>query len=279
MKRKHIAGLAVSNIAWPASANSAVRDMLVDLGVSGVEIAPTAVWSDPLAQTATEVARLRAYWEDHGIRIVALQALLYGREDLVLFGSGEARKAALDHLRGMIRLAGMLGAHALVFGSPGNRRRGGLPRAAAEAVAIPFFTDIATAAEDHGVTFCIEPNPPHYKCDYLNTTAEVVEIVSKVNRAGLGIHLDAAAITLNGEDPGSAVHIASPRLRHFHISEPRLAPIGSGSSPHEALSNALSRAGYEGWVSIEMRADMQADPVAHIRKAVEYALDAYQARQ
>src|SRR5207253_1712162 len=137
-------------------------DLLRRLGVSGVELAPTKVWPKPLEATAAEVAACRHFWEGHGLQVRALQALLFGRPDLLVFGDPAVRRRCLEYLSGMCGLAEQLGATVLVFGSPANRATAGRSAAEVESIAVEFFGRVAEAAEHHGVTFCLEPNPVAY---------------------------------------------------------------------------------------------------------------------
>jgi len=120
--------LAVSNIAWPMEHDAAVADVLRGLGVTGIEVAPTKVWPRPLEATDAEIDAYRRFWDDRGIAIAAAQSLLFGRPDLTLFESDDTQRRTLEYLTGIIRLCGRLGAGALVFGSPKNRRVGSMPR-------------------------------------------------------------------------------------------------------------------------------------------------------
>lgn len=267
--------LAISNIAWPSGANDRVAPELGKLGITGIEIAPTALWPDPVGSSAAARKQVRSEWERQGFRIVALQALLYGHPELELFRTAEARATTLDYLNQMIALARDLGANAMVFGSPKNRARGSTPAAEADAIAIDFFRAIGETASDMGVKFCIEPNPPSYGCDYLTTTSEVVRLLEQIAHPAVGINLDAGTIAINREDPAEAVRIAAPWLYHFHVSEPGLAPI-TAEPTHRLLGTALREAGYTGWRSIEMRAATDdADPLEFLRSSVAVAHAAY----
>ncbi len=246
--------LAISNIAWLREEDGAVAGLMREKGVLGVELAPTAVWADPLAAAGPAADAVRGWWLDRGIGVVALQALLYGRPDLVVFGDDVAQARTLAHLDGMMALAARLGARALVFGSPKNRTRGTLPVGEAMRIATAFFREAGARAAAHGVVLCVEPNPPEYQCDFVNTTAEGIALVEAVNHPGFGLHLDGGALTLNQEPVAAAIASAAPVLRHFHASEPFLQPLGTGGTDHAACAEALRAAGYDGWVSVEMRA-------------------------
>lgn len=264
--------LAISNIAWPASQDGEVADLLRRSGVRGVEVAPTQIWASPLTVAPADVAAYREFWDAREIQVVALQALLYGRPDLMIFQTDIKRRETFEHLAGMMRLAVMLGAKILVFGSPKNRRVGEMAPAEAREIALVFFRAVAEEARAQGVILCIEPNPPEYGCDFLTTSESVRDFVSAVDSPGLGVHLDAGGMTLSAEPP-SSLENGLPAARHFHISEPFLRVVGGGDSPHRAYAGALARHGYAHWVSIEMQ--QTADVLQGVGAALQYARDCY----
>src|SRR5262249_53724170 len=143
--------LAVSSIAWPSGADDLAASILSAGGAGGVEIAPTKVWPRPLEASAAGVRADRGSWGGRGLPIVALQALLFGRPELVLFGDAPTRRRTLEYLSGMIDLACALGAGALVFGSPKNRLVGDRSRAEAVAIADASFRALGEHAASRGV--------------------------------------------------------------------------------------------------------------------------------
>jgi sugar phosphate isomerase/epimerase len=244
--------LAISNIAWPTGADAAAAPLLRAHGVEGVELALTKVWPEPLAVPAAEVRAYRDGWEKQGVRVAALQALLFGKPHLTLFGGEQVRRQTFEYLAGMIERAGLLGAGTLVFGSPKNRQRQGLGRGQTWSIAVPFFRALGRVARRYSVCFCIEPNPPAYGCDFVTTVAEGVELVDAVGDDGFGLHLDAAGMSLVGDPPAASIRDAGDRCRHFHVSQPFLAEVRGGTVPHDEFAQALQAADYRGWVSIEM---------------------------
>jgi D-psicose/D-tagatose/L-ribulose 3-epimerase len=244
--------LAISNIAWPAGSDAVVAPLLRKHGVAGIELALTKVWPEPLDVPAEEVRAYREGWEKRGLRIVALQALLFGKPHLTLFDDEPARRQTLDYLTGMIERAGQLGARALVFGSPKNRQRRERSPGEAWDIAVPFFRELGAVARRHGVSFCIEPNPPHYGCDFVTTVAEGIELVDAVADDGFKLHLDTAAMSLAGDSPTASITAAGRRCKHFHVSAPYLAEVGGGTVAHGVFARALCAADYDGWISIEM---------------------------
>lgn len=261
--------LAISNIAWNLDEDQIISRLMQEYGVTGVEIAPTKIWDKPLETGAAEIAAYRKFWHDRGIEVSSMQALLFGRPDLTLFESVARRGQTLDYLKGMIRLGGRLGAKALVFGSPKNRRINDMPREQAEEIAVGFFEEAGMVAADHDTTLCIEPNPAAYGCDFITTSAEGRSLVARVNQPGFCLHLDAAGMTLSHEDVEAELEKSVPGICHFHISEPNLQPIGTGGVEHAAFARALKDRGYDRWVSVEMVAHGTPDNAPVIETALK----------
>jgi D-psicose/D-tagatose/L-ribulose 3-epimerase len=295
--------LAISNIAWNPPDDEWVAAAMREHRFAGVEIAPTKIWSKPAEVSESEARRYRDLWEARGLPIVAMQSLLFGQPDLCVFGSELERRALLDFLSRVMRLASWLGVRVLVFGSPKNRRRGSLAPADAFAAAVPLFREAGDVAASLGVVLCIEPNPPVYDCDFVTTADEGRAFVDTVASPGFGLHLDAAGMHLAGEDGPAALARHAPILRHFHISEPELGPVGaathssaadpsdsgapppfatdprpallSGPVPHSPLASTLHAARYPNFCSIEMRATPAPDTASAILRALAFAAATY----
>ena len=260
--------LAVSNIAWERDDDDRVAELLRREKVEAIEIAPTKWRERPLDATPAEIIAFRREWADRGLRIVSMQALLFGRADLQLFG--ETRRAMSDYLRRMIDFGGAVGAHALVFGSPKNRTRGSLSTSDATQIAADFFRPLGAHAAELGVTLCIEANPPEYGCDFLTTTAEAVALCDVIDSPGIAINGDLGGMTMSGDDPRATIASAARWLGHFHASEPQLAEIGT-TADHASAAAGLADIGYGRWVSIEMRGG----GVSAVERAVSYVKRAY----
>ena len=245
--------LAMSAIAWDPREDEATARILREHGFAGVELAPAKIFPRPDAASDAEIASCRAAWEGRGLRIVALQALLFGRPDLTVFG--DTRDATFDYLSAVIHLGARLGAHALVFGSPRNRERGSLPVAKAWPLAVDFFRRLGDIAAQAGTCLCIEPNPPRYGADFILDSKEALRLVDEVASPGFGLHLDAACAHLAREDFPARLRASAHVLRHVHLSEPDLAPVRAGGTVDlPAIAAALRDIAYTGFVSVEMRA-------------------------
>jgi sugar phosphate isomerase/epimerase len=267
--------LAFSNLAWPAEVDAEALSTLVDSGFGALEVAPTRLWADPLAQDADSVAAARTAIEAYGLRIVALQSLLFQRPELQLFGDEEARRGLYEHLVGMARLAAGLGATRLVFGSPGNRRRGALPVEDADEIAVELFARVGAAAADLGVCFGIEANPVAYNCDYLTDAVASTAFVRAVDSPGVRLHLDTACMALAGDDAVARVHAGADVLAHVHASAPQLGPVGpDGPVDHSTISAALRAVDYQGHVSVEML-PAASDVLGAVRRSADFVRESY----
>ena len=258
--------LAASNIAWDPTEDDEVAAILRERGFSGVEIAPSKRWESPIDATKKEIAAYRAEWEKRGLQIVAMQALLFGRPDLLLFGSITVRKALREYFTALIEMAHGLGARALVFGSPKNRKRGKMPLDQATGIAVEFFRELGAVAASRNCVICIEPNPPSYDCDFINTTAEAVALCEQIASRGVRVNGDTGAMVANAEDVDATIAASLSWFGHFHASEPELVEV-TDSRAQQTAGVRLKSARWPGWVSIEMRKPGSAHPEAVARAA------------
>lgn len=246
--------MAVSNIAWAVEADPRMAARLSRAGVDGVELAPSKYFGDLELAERGRVEALRAAWAGRGLPVAATQSLWFGKPDLTLFGDAGQRRRSQDYLIAALRVGSWLGAHAQVFGSPKNRLRGVMPMDEALDSAADYFRPVAQAAAELKTCLAFEPNPAAYGCDFCVNADEGAELVRRVGHPAFRLHLDAAGMFLAGDDGLDCVRRLGPALVHFHLSAPQLAPVGPGAGPDYAgLIGGLRSAGYDRWVSIEMR--------------------------
>ena len=254
--------LAASNIGWTAEQDAQVLRWMAEHGFFGLEIAPTRLFPvrpyEDLARAAACAAALRA---EYGLGVCSMQSIWYGRTARIA-ESAESRRQLLDYTGEAIRFADALGCRNLVFGCPRNRAI----RSPDEAPIVEdFLWRCAEAARPFGVVIALEPNPPLYHTNYLNTTAQALELLKRLDHPALKLNLDLGTVAENAEtldwidEDGVWIH-------HVHISEPLLVPLRERPE-HRELMRRLKALGYTGCVSVEMKA--QADPSALLR-ALEY---------
>lgn len=268
--------LSVSNIAWNLEEEEDVAARLRALGVFRVDIAPGKYLPDPAAATAAQIDAVSALWQARGFTIEGMQALLFGADGLNLFADRDG--AMLERLAAVCRIGGALGARKLTFGSPRMRDRTGLDDAATARIATDFFRRLGDVAAQHGVVVCLEPNPAAYGCNFLVTTHEAAAMVRQVAHPAIRLQLDVGAIAMNGEPVDETVRAVAPLIGHIHASEPMLAPVGTGPSPHAAVGEALRALRPELVVTIEMARPAGRSPGDAVEHAVRTARRAYESQ-
>ena len=244
--------LSVSNIAWSAAEDLSMPGRLLVAGVEGLEVAPGRIMPDFARATHGEARAIAERYDEIGLPITSMQALLFGRGDLQLLRDDADWQDMRDWLEHVIAIAGSLGCGPLVFGSPKNRLRNAMPIKQAQALAATRLAEIAAPAAAAQVTFCIEANAAGYGCDFICKIAEATTLVALIDNPQIRVVADTGNMIMQGEPP-EAIVPALPFVAHVHVSAPGLGPI----VPHRAyIFDILARlrdGGYDGIVTVEMR--------------------------
>jgi D-psicose/D-tagatose/L-ribulose 3-epimerase len=240
--------LSISNLAWPEASVAAVAPRLSDAGLSGLEVAPTAVWPDAPRVPAREVKEYARQWQDYGFSISGIQSLMFGHPQFQLFDR-DTWPEMLEHLTAVIRLGEALGTHVAVFGSPKNRVKGNLTDHESNLICTEFLHLLIPVLMDCGIVFMLEPNAPAYGADYLTHYIDTVVVADLVASPWVQPQVDTGCLSMVGADSATAIRARTPA--HVHISSPNLA-APPGPVDHTAVRQALIDASYEGWVVLEM---------------------------
>jgi D-psicose/D-tagatose/L-ribulose 3-epimerase len=267
--------ISISNMAWLPQEQDAIAEVLAQLEISGIEVAPGQMLPNNPSPSLEDAKAYKQYWTKKNIQIVALQSLLFPRMDLTLFESAEKRKETVEHLSHIIEIGATLGAKILVFGSPKNRNIGSLTLEEASSSGKEFFSEVADKARQYDILFCLEPNTSAYGCDFITNTQEGVEFVSFVDHPNFKLHLDTSTMTLNKENYQESITLALPFTAHFHLSEPFLAPLSSGEVDHQAIANILKNVQYNHWVSIEMKRASEENVIQVVTESLQKVIAAY----
>lgn len=271
--------LAISNIAWDISEDLSVAKLLSKFDIRAIDVAPGKYFPEPANARDEEIANVRRWWADHGIRITGMQALLFGTTGLNVFGDKTSQQAMLDHLQAVCRIGAGLGATRLVFGSPKNRDRSNLSDAQALEQAVSFFRRLGDVAQAHDVIVCLEPNPTQYGANFMTTSGETAHVVAAVNHAAIRMQFDTGALTINGESPEAVLGNCVGLIGHVHASEPDLVPLGDGGTDHQLMHKALQQHLPDHVVSIEMVATNGEPHLHSIERALTCAVDCYRSAQ
>lgn len=267
--------LSISNIAWDVPEDEAVAALLRRYRIDAIDIAPGKYFPDPEAASAAQIARVKDEWAQRGMDIVGMQALLFGTTGLNMFGPRDVQDAMLRRLGAVCRIAAGLGAGRLVFGSPKNRDRSGLDDAQTLDAAMPFFRRLGDIAQSHGVTICLEPNPPCYGANFMTTHAATAAVVRAVAHGAIGMQMDTGALTLAGETAAAVLRADAALIGHIHASEPDLVTLGDGGTDHAAAAAAIGERLPRHIVAIEMAAAKDEPHLAAIERALTVAMRCY----
>ena len=85
----------------------------------------------------------------------------------------------------------------------------------------------------------------------LNTSEDTTRFVNELGRANAGVHYDSFHAHIEEKDPGEAIRLAGPALRHVHIAENDRGTPGAGQVRWDDSFDALAAIGYHGWLTIE----------------------------
>lgn len=264
--------IAVSNIAWKPLELYEHLKLLKELDCTGVEIAPSLIWKEPILASKKERFSLLKMVNRYSLTIVAMHALTYTHPELKMFDTKESRDLLKEYLFKMINLAHDLKCPVMVFGSPQSRRVEKQKYDECLKIAVDFFYEIGEYARSRAVNFCIEPLGPSDNCDFIMNTDEAYKLIQMIGSKGFGLHLDTKTIINNTEDYEKVFNQYGKVLKHFHVGDPGIRP--PVSDEHVKIGKALKKSQYNNYVSIEMRRGFGPQKEV-ITKAVRYVTKCY----
>jgi sugar phosphate isomerase/epimerase len=261
---------AICNETFEGWDHERVCRFVAGLGYEGLEVAPFT-----LAPRVTDVPPerrmlLRRQAEDCGLRIIGLHWLLAKTEGLQLTSPDPAvRERTADYLAELADCCRDLGADLMVFGSPAQRRiPAGATREQATDYAVDTFRRALPAVADAGVRVCLEPlSPP--EADFINTCAEAVEIIDRLDHPNFVLHLDVKAMATEELPATELIRRYADRTGHFHANDPNRRGPGFGKADFVPIFRALKESPYRGWVSVEVF-DYSPDPETIARESLRY---------
>jgi len=243
--------LSISNIAWSNEHDDEIYEFLSRTGFTGLEIAPTRIFPQTPYDKLPEVSSFKnELLEKYNLEISSMQSIWFGITESIFDGESD-RQSLVDYTKKAIDFAEAAGCHNLVFGCPKNRI---IPEVMSLdeclPIAVDFFNRIGDYAATKNTCISIEANPTIYGTNFINTTAQALELNKKINNPGIRVNLDLGTIIYNNE----GFKLQSDDIRHInhvHFSEPNLVPIEKRRL-HIDVVKELKSLGYEGYISIEM---------------------------
>ena len=255
--------LSISNIAWSNSDDDEMYLFLKESSFSGIEIAPTRIFPDSPYHHLSEAKDFaKTLQSDYLLEISSMQSIWYGVSESI-FGTDVDRSFLIDYTKKAIDFADVIGCGNLVFGCPKNRN---LPDGVDSNIAIDFFRSVGDYAISKGTIVAIEPNPPIYNTNFINTTKEAFEFCKAIDNSGIKANVDLGTMIHNGETVEDIKKDIS-LVNHVHISEPYLELI-----EEREIHKQLKELDYFGYFSIEMKNLNNLDLV---KKTIEYVEEVF----
>jgi D-psicose/D-tagatose/L-ribulose 3-epimerase len=228
-------------------------------GYDGLEVAPFTLAADPRDITDAQAGVFRRIAQDHGLAITGLHWLLVAPAGLSIVDADDAVRArTVAFMRRLVELCALMGGKYLVHGSPKQRSvPAGTTREQALARASDCFAQVATAAAQAGVVYCIEPLSTR-ETDLVNTVAEAAAIVDAIGSPGLKTMIDCSAAGQVEREPVAhlmARWIPSGHVAHVQVNDPNRRGPGQGEMRFAPIVRELLRlqasGAYRGVVAVE----------------------------
>lgn len=261
---------AVCNETFGDWDHARVCRLAADVGYDGLELAPFTVAPLITDVRAEQRHLLKQQAQEHGLRIIGLHWLLAQTKGLQLTAADAGvRQRTADYLVELARCCHDLGGDLLVFGSPAQRR---IPPDATREQAVDYAVDTLGRAQsgivDAGVRFCLEPlSPP--EADFINTAAEAIEILDRIDHPNFVLHLDVKAMSTDDAPAPELIRKHAGRFGHFHANDANQRGPGFGDTDFVPILKALKETDYSGWVSVEVF-DYSPDPETIARESIRY---------
>lgn len=265
--------LSISNIAWTAAEDAQVYAMMRKYGYTGLEIAPTRFFETaPYEDLDAARAWRQAFASEEGFEIPSMQSIWFGRTEK-LFADEAQRQILLSYTQKAVDFAGVVRCGHLVFGSPKNRVLPDPEDCALWRQGVDFFRLLGSYAASQGTVIGMEANPVIYQTNYINTTKEAIQLIREVASDGFMLNLDVGTM-LENKERIEVLEGSAALIRHVHLSEPFLKPIGFDCGRrafHGELAAFLRAQDYQGYVSVEMgKSEEGVDRIALLDEILAY---------
>lgn len=261
---------AICNEIFEGWEHDRIFAFIAELGYLGLEIAPFTLASDIHSITAATRRELKLRAKNAGISIIGLHWLLKNTQGLHLTSDDpEVQRNTGAYLSALAECCADLGGNILVLGSPQQRSlRPGVSRDQAYNFAAKTISFCLPILENTGVYLALEPLA-RAETNFLNTAAEAVTLIKKIDHPHIKLHLDVKAMSDESTPIPEIIHTSKTDLVHFHANDSNRRGPGFGDVSFKPIFQALQDAQYGGWVSVEVF-DFQPDPETIARESIRY---------
>jgi len=162
------------------------------------------------------------------------------------------REGAVEYLKWAIDCSAALGSEVLCgpFYQPLGVFTGQGPTEEEKQRAVEVHRQAGELAAKANVTLAVE-SLNRFECYFLNTMADVVDHVKRVNHPNVGVLFDTFHANIEEKDPVGCISGHVDVIKHVHISENDRGTPGKGHIDWPGTFGALRSVGYDGWLVIE----------------------------
>jgi len=230
----------------------------VSLGYDGLEFMP-----DP--ENVPDPERLSRAMREAGATLLVVNSGRLGVQGYALLSRDPAlRRRSIEAFKNLLVLGGYLKSRVSLGGDcRGQEKPGDSPKESEEA-AEDVFRELAEYAEKVGTVVMLEPTP--LRSAYINTVAEAVDWVKRINSPAFNLHLDVENIRLTEPSFDHAIRAAEGQPDHIHLHDKNHWPPGllpeEESVDWPLIARLLRASGFEGSGAVALAPEGDADAAA-----------------
>ena len=223
------------------------------LGYRAIEIAPFTLADSVTEISAAERRRIRDEAERNRIAIAGIHWVLVKPEGLYInHPERNIRERTARYFCELVDFCADLGGKVMVVGSPKQRNiQAGISLEQAEDWAAETFRNAVAQAEQRAITICFEPLAPT-ETNFINTASHALQFVQRIPSRRFQIILDVKAMCSESKPIPQIISESWPHFSHFHANDKNLKGPGFGDVKFEPIAEALTQAGYDRYVSVEV---------------------------
>jgi D-psicose/D-tagatose/L-ribulose 3-epimerase len=162
------------------------------------------------------------------------------------------RDGALDHLKWLIDCTAAIGGDVAAgpFHQPLGEFSGKGPTADEVKWCAEVHKQAAQYAATAGITLAVEPLN-RFECYFLNTMEQATELTRLVDEPNYGYLFDTFHTNIEENNVPALIAKTFGAIKHVHITENNRGVPGAGHIQFQPVFDALKKAGYDGWMTIE----------------------------
>lgn len=215
-----------------------------ELGFDAIEIFPPSA-------SALEVESAGKLLADHQLKLAAVgtgAGWVMHHLRLTSPDSSE-RQRARQFVRGIIDVAGQLGASAII-GSMQGRWADNVDRPTALEYLKSALGELGEHARQYGVPLIYEPLN-RYETNLINTVADGVALLKSIAGANVVLLADLFHMNIEEADLPAALLAGAGHIGHIHFVDSNRRPAGCGHLDYAPIAAAIKQSGYSGYLSAE----------------------------